>query len=175
MTENPPPDDRVLRLGMDRRRFMLRAAALGLTAAAFPAFLAACAQLDAEDALPLSDASGHAFSHAHSLHFRRRKSCAGGNGHTPAVSNLARCNGRTRGPTSTTTPTRTPVANHPGCHPHSRLNANRTVRYRNTRRDRPHRYRYACRHAGANPPTCNTHTHIPATLTPTPTNAFPGV
>ena len=54
MAKKPPPDDHVLRLGMDRRRFMLRAAALGLTAAAFPAFLAACAQLDAEDALPLA-------------------------------------------------------------------------------------------------------------------------
>ena len=54
LLKKPPPDDRVLRLGMDRRRFMLRAAALGLTAAAFPAFLAACAQLEAEDALPLA-------------------------------------------------------------------------------------------------------------------------
>ncbi len=54
MAKKPPPEDRVLRLGMGRRRFMLRAAALGLTAAAFPAFLAACAQLDAEDALPLA-------------------------------------------------------------------------------------------------------------------------
>ncbi len=39
-------------LGMHRRQFMLKAAALGLTATAAPAFLSACAQLDATATVP---------------------------------------------------------------------------------------------------------------------------
>ena len=46
------PQDRVLTLGMDRRQFMARAAALGLTATALPAFLAACARIDATATAP---------------------------------------------------------------------------------------------------------------------------
>ena len=128
----------------------------------------------------VGSASGHAFPHAHSLHFRRRKSCAGANGHTPAVSNLARCNGRTRGSHLHDHACPDASANQPAFHPHSRLNANRTVRYRNTRRDRPYRYPYAYRHAGANPPARSTHTHTYSythihTDTGTHSNAFPGV
>ena len=51
-TEEPGDEGRTPALGMDRRRFMVRAAALGLTAAALPAFLAACAQMEEAEALP---------------------------------------------------------------------------------------------------------------------------
>ena len=61
MSDEPEPpeqtasaQDRVLTLGMDRRQFMARAAALGLTATAIPAFLAACARIDATATAPAS-------------------------------------------------------------------------------------------------------------------------
>ncbi|MCH8901790.1 MAG: DUF1800 domain-containing protein [Chloroflexi bacterium] len=50
--------ERVLTQGMGRRAFMVRAAAMGLTATALPAFLTACAQIDAAaDGTPAATAA----------------------------------------------------------------------------------------------------------------------
>ena len=61
LTEEPEAADRILGLGIDRRQFMVRAAALGLIPAAFTAFLAACIQQDAEEAPPLATAPDRPF------------------------------------------------------------------------------------------------------------------
>ena len=170
LTENPPTDDRVPRLGIDRRRFMVRAAALGLTAAAFPAFLAACTQLDAEDALPLATPPDTPFPTPTPF-----TSAAV----SPAPAATAIPQPSATPPVSAQAPAPTvprfhdhpypdASANHPTRHRHSCSNTNRTPRHRyrcpNTRPNRALRHGDACPDNNANPTASNSHT---------PSNPYP--